>query len=191
MKATNNAWAAPVEAADRRYAIFQSSDEHANDQKYFRPIIREQARGGRSAMLHELLHWDLGGWHPRTDLPATAAKAEQQTLSLAPELQWLLGLITAGVLPYADDRYASRCTSQSGLYAEAKKSSPLLRFWSDIRFSNFLDDWGIEGRRSGGAYREFGDLQELRARWMARFSWYRGFDQLPADQEWTTEEHMR
>ena len=188
MKATNNAWAAPVEANDRRYAVFESSDERANDQQYFRPIIRELARGGRSAMLHDLLHWDLQGWHPRTDLPANAAKAAQQTLSLAPELQWLLGLLTDGILPYCADKHPNRCTSPSALYENAKRGSPLLRYWSDVRFGKFLDDWGTVTRRSNGSYRDFGSLQQLRKKWTDRFAWYRGFEQLPSDQEWTTEQ---
>jgi hypothetical protein len=188
LKATNNAWAAPVEANDRRYAVIESSDERANDQQYFGPILRELARGGRSAMLHDLLHWDLKGWHPRTDLPANAAKAAQQTLGLAPEAQWLLGLLTEGSLPYADDKHPNRCTSASGLYDYARRSSPLLRYWSDVRFSKFLDDWGTMTRRSNGSYRDFGSLQQLRTKWLDRFPWYRGFENLPTDQEWGSEE---
>ena len=188
LKATNNSWAAPVEANDRRYAVFESSDEHANDQKYFRPIIRELAAGGRSAMLHDLLRLDLKGWHPRTDLPANAAKAEQQILSLAPELQWLLGLLTDGIIPYCDERNPNRCISPSGLYENARRSSPTLRYWSDVRFGKFLDEWGTVTRRSNGSYRDFGSLQLFRRKWVDRFPWYKDFEKLPNDQEWTNEQ---
>jgi hypothetical protein len=187
LKATNNAWAAPVEANDRRYAIIESSDAYANDQKYFRPIIRELARGGRSAMLHDLLNFDLKGWHPRSDLPANPAKAEQQVLSLPAEQQWLLGLLTEGRLPYCDDRNPNRCISPSGLYEHARRSSPQLRYWTDVRFSKFLDSWGTQTRRSNGLYRDFGSLQDFRRRWCDRFYWCKDFEKLPADQEWIGE----
>jgi hypothetical protein len=183
LKATNNAWAAPVEANDRRYAIIESSDAFANNQKYFRPIIRELAQGGRSAMLHDLLNFDLKGWHPRSDLPANPAKAEQQILSLPAEQQWLLGLLTEGAIPYCDDKNPNRCISPSGLYENARRSSPQLRYWSDVRFGKFLDNWGTQTRRSNGSYRDFGSLQDLRHRWHDRFPWYKGFEKLPADQE--------
>ena len=188
LKATNNAWAAPVEANDRRYAVFELSDEHANDQQYFGPILRELEHGGRSAMLHDLLKFDLQGWHPRTDLPSNAAKAEQQILSLPPELQWLLGILTEGILPYCDEKHPNRCTSPSGLYENARRSSPLLRYWSDVRFGKFLDDWGTMTRRSNGSYRDFGSLQHVREQWIDRFPWYKGFEKLPTDQEWTNEQ---
>ena len=188
MKATNSKWAVPTEPSDRRYAIFQSSEEHANDQKYFGRIFRELAHGGLSAMLHELLNWDLKGWHPRNDLPANQAKADQQTLSLRADDKWLLGFLLSGVLPFASWRRPNRVTSQSKLYEAARRSSPDLRWRSDADLSKFLNDWGIPSRSSDGHYRDFGELKELRARWMNKYPWFRDFDALPVDQEWGHEQ---
>jgi Family of unknown function (DUF5906) len=185
MKATNSAWAVPVEASDRRYAIFESSDEYANDQKYFGPIIRELEHGGLSAMLYDLLHWDLQGWHPRNSLPKNEAKATQQMLSLKPELQWLLGFLESGVLPYTDATNHNRVTSPRALYDLARKPMGPLRYWSDVQFSKFLDDWGNPVKRANGAYRHFGSLATLRAEWLKRYPWYTGFRDM--SQDWGNE----
>jgi hypothetical protein len=188
MKATNSKWAVPAEPSDRRYAVFQSSEEFANDQKYFGRIIRELDRGGLSAMLHDLMNWDLQGWHPRNDLPANQAKADQQTLSLRADEKWLLGFLLSGVLPFSHYRRPNRVISQSKLYEAGRRSSPDLKWRSDADFSKFLNDWGIPSRSSNGHYRDFGSLQELRARWMKKYPWFQDFAGLPADQEWGHEQ---
>ncbi len=187
IKATNSKWAVPAESGDRRYAIFETSNEMANDQAYFRPII-DQLKGdggaGYSAMLYDLLRMDLGDWHPRADIPQTAASADQKTLSLAAEDQWLLGFLESGVLPHTNPKWPNRVTSPSSLYAEARRNSPSLRFWSDVQFARYLDEWGIPAKSSHGIYRDFGPLMALRARWMDRFPWYQGFAN---SGEWTDE----
>jgi hypothetical protein len=33
--------------------------------RYFKELRHDLDRGGREAMLYDLLGWDLGNWHPR------------------------------------------------------------------------------------------------------------------------------
>ena len=95
-------------------------------------------------MLHDLLAMDLTGWHPRDNIPKTAAKADQQELSLAPEERWLAGFLTSGMLPYATAKYPSRVRHRSKMY-EAARAIHELRFgWHDARFLKFLESWGVK-----------------------------------------------
>ena len=187
MKATNSKWAVPAEAADRRYAVFETSNEKANDQKYWAPVIKQLTRDGGlgyRAMLYDLLRKDLKGWHPRSDIPDTEARAEQKTLSLSAAEQWLLGFLELAVLPNTNPKWPSRVASPSTFYEFARRSVLELRYWSAPQFAAFLDEWGIEAKELHGLYREFGPLPALRAKWMARFPWYQGFK---GPTQWTHE----
>lgn len=80
--ATNNRKAIDASNTARRYLMLEVSDAHVGDADYFKAlhaaIDGEEAQG----MLADLLKMDLEGWHPREDLPKTAALAEQKVLSL-------------------------------------------------------------------------------------------------------------
>jgi hypothetical protein len=54
------------------------------------------AVGGAAAMLHELSHMDLKGWHPRHDAPKKKALTDQKILSLSAEDQWWHQLLETG-----------------------------------------------------------------------------------------------
>jgi hypothetical protein len=171
MKATNSKWAVPAESGDRRYAVFETSNEMANDHTYWEPVVAELTR----AMLYDLLAIDLKGWKPSTDIPDTDARAEQKKLSLSAAEQWLLGFLESSVLPNTNPKYPNRVTQPSTFYESARRSVPGLRYWSAPQFATFLDEWGIETKESHGLYRDFGDLAALRAEWKKRFPWYQGF----------------
>ncbi|BAL73742.1 primase-helicase family protein [Bradyrhizobium cosmicum] len=187
IKATNKQWVAPVEAGDRRYAIFNTSEKLANDRAYFAPIYRQLQRdggAGYSAMLYDLLNMDLRGWRPSVEIPNTDARAEQKELSLPAAEKWLLGYLESGVLPFTNPKWPNRVCRQEEFYTLAKRSSRELSFWSSVRFSKFLDSWGVPGKTSNGHYRDFGSLSALRARWMERYPWYLGFR---TEGDWTYE----
>ncbi len=80
--ASNEGWCVPAGLDERRFAVFDVSPARIQDQVYFGKIHAELAGGGREAMLHALLTFDLQGWHPRVKAPRTAALTEQQTDSL-------------------------------------------------------------------------------------------------------------
>jgi len=99
--ATNNKWAVPIGDNDRRFAIFDVSDEHAQSKPYFSALRNEMDNGGIEAFLYDMLHMELGEWHPRWNIPATKAKREQAERSLSVFDDWMLDILESGCLPDA------------------------------------------------------------------------------------------
>jgi hypothetical protein len=78
-----------VSLRDRRFFVRDVSDHRVGQRAYFNAIVEEMENGGLAAMLCDLLHRDLSGFEFR-DIPETAARKDQQTLSLpSPERWWL------------------------------------------------------------------------------------------------------
>jgi hypothetical protein len=77
MIASNNNWMVPATPDERRYAVFDVPPDRIGDHEYFAAIRAELEAGGYAAMLHDLLHMDLGKWHPRQDIPWTPALRAQ------------------------------------------------------------------------------------------------------------------
>ena len=90
---TNHARAIDAMADDRRHFVLKVSSDRAGDAEYWQrlthaagtdptqadlPGFGEELRG----FLQSLLTFDLGRWHPRLDIPQTAALQEQKLLSL-------------------------------------------------------------------------------------------------------------
>jgi hypothetical protein len=174
LMASNNKWVVPAAGDDRRYAVFEVSDARKQDHAYFGKIAAQLAAGGLGAMLHELRTWDLQGWHPRDNIPQTAALAAQKMLSVKPERRWLAGYLESGVL---DCQHPSRANwvEAGAFYAQARRSVRALERWSDWEFSKVLDEWGVIQRRSNGSWRQFPPLHEMRTRWCEEMPWWPPF----------------
>lgn len=99
--AANAEWVVPAGIDERRFAVFAVSERHKGDKKYFEPLYAELANGGLEAMIHDLLAMDLRGWHPRNDVPQTAALLEQKIASLDDKQAWWYDLLCRGELPKA------------------------------------------------------------------------------------------
>jgi phage/plasmid primase-like uncharacterized protein len=63
--ATNENWAVPRGADDRRYVITDVSDARKGDYQYFQAIREEMKNGGTAALMDYLMKWDISDWHPR------------------------------------------------------------------------------------------------------------------------------
>ena len=63
--ASNENWVVPAGERERRYVMLDVPDIHLQEAAWFEPIYAELENGGYAAMLYDLLHHDLGGWHPR------------------------------------------------------------------------------------------------------------------------------
>lgn len=97
--ASNEEWVVPVEIGDRRFAVFEVSERHKQDEEYFRALNVELEGGGLAAMLHELLTTSLGDWHPRRGIPQTKARDEQKAASLTGFAAVFLDLLRVGEIP--------------------------------------------------------------------------------------------
>ena len=81
---SNEDWVVPAGVGARRFAVFDVPSTHKGDAAYFAALFDHVERGGLAAMLHEMLAWDIGRWHPETARPDTEALERQKVQSLRP-----------------------------------------------------------------------------------------------------------
>ena len=77
----NPDWMVPAGFRDRRWAIFDIGEDQMQDNAYFAAIDEEMNNGGREALLHYLLNFDLTQVNLRV-IPKTAALLDQQIESM-------------------------------------------------------------------------------------------------------------
>jgi hypothetical protein len=100
---TSNAdWVVPAAFGERRFGIFDVGITHKDDHPYFKAVVDQMDNGGREALLHYLLNFDLSTVNLRS-VPATSALLEQQIASMTPEQSWWLDVLRGGQLPQAID----------------------------------------------------------------------------------------
>ena len=63
---SNSEWAVPAGFDERRFCIFDVGKEKKQDHAYFAAILEEMNNGGREALLHHLLNFDLSKVDLRT-----------------------------------------------------------------------------------------------------------------------------
>jgi hypothetical protein len=99
MVASNNDWAVPAGVGDRRWFVLQVANTYAGmeNKDYWSALHAEIDKGGPAAMLHDLLAIDLTNFDLRA-IPHTAAKAQQQALSLRGTAAWLYHVLQEGEL---------------------------------------------------------------------------------------------
>lgn len=93
--ATNNEWAVPSEAKERRHFVLDVSESKAQDIGYFTAILDELDNGGRAAFLDQLIKRPIDRAALRR-IPDSSALREQQTLTLNFELRWWRECLTLG-----------------------------------------------------------------------------------------------
>lgn len=187
MMASNEDWVVPAGERERRYFVLKVSDDKLQDQGWFKAINDQLDNGGYKAMLHDLLHHDLGDFHPR-QLPKCNDLTGQQALSLGPLDSWWVELLETGTLtgcdPDAPHRAVSnkyeeevvvgthdRLVTRLGLYDQARTLEPRLRTMSDHKLGNFLAEQGCDNSRKVMRHRgwTFPELSECRKKWEERF----------------------
>ena len=84
---SNHDWVVPAGLEERRFCVLDVTDARCQDHEYFGAIYEQMAKGGREALLHYLLTWDLERVNLR-HIPATEALFEQKFRALGPEEAW-------------------------------------------------------------------------------------------------------
>jgi hypothetical protein len=192
--ASNEDWVVPAGERERRYVMLDVPDTHIQEAKWFEPIHAELEGGGYGAMLFDLLHHDLGDWHPRR-IPANCGLLDQQARSLSPFDAWWLELLESGRLwgcaPGQPERAVSNAydeevdvgkiidgntrtqlRKQLGLFDQARALVPQLRqHTTDHELGRHLGKQGCSNakkvmRRQGWT---FPPLAQCRAEWEKRF----------------------
>jgi len=77
---SNEEWVVPATIDERRYCVFEVSDERRLDFEYFAAIDAELENGGYEAMLYDLLNYDLSHFNIR-DLPHTVINHREAEFS--------------------------------------------------------------------------------------------------------------
>jgi hypothetical protein len=100
---SNEDWVVPAGKDERRFCVLDVHPRRAQDTSYFSEMDRELDAGGRAALLHDLLTFDLSAVNLRT-IPRTAALLEQKLHGLdSIESWWLTKLMAGSPLPSLDD----------------------------------------------------------------------------------------
>lgn len=85
--ASNSQHIVPAGGDERRYFVLDVGREHQQDTTYFAAIAKQMDSGGRQALLHFLLTYDLNGYEVR-NVPQTDALREQKLFTMSVEEEW-------------------------------------------------------------------------------------------------------
>jgi phage/plasmid primase-like uncharacterized protein len=175
MIAGNEEWITPASSDERRFAVNEVSAVRKGDLAYFNALYAELNIGGLAAMLHDLLAFDLDGWHPRIGVPQTKGLQKQKALSRRGVDRLVEIIATDGAVPcphelYSDIAMTSGEGDGKGFYAHAKTLVPDLKFSSSITIGTALiEQWGCQRWKSGTRRGiRFPPLQELREAFVAK-----------------------
>jgi hypothetical protein len=178
--AGNENWIVPASGDERRFAVTEVSGARTGDFGYFRELHNELDGGGLEAMLHDLLERDLGGWHPRDNVPQTSGLRQQQAHSRKGVDALIEAVAHDGQLPCAkmtmpDVAITNGEAEREGFWHYAKTTVPDLRHRTSRSLMPELREWGCEPYKSGSVRGvRFPALDELRQR----------FDTKHGNQEW-------
>lgn len=95
MMTTNEGWAVPASEDERRYAVFDVSDQYRLDDDWFGPLYDEINGSGAAAFLDYLLKIDLSDFNIR-DVPQTDALRDQKIKSLRGVQRWWFDMLYRG-----------------------------------------------------------------------------------------------
>ncbi len=99
---SNNDWVVPAGHDERRFAVFDVSNNSQQNRNYFGEMIKQLDDGGYEALLGYLLSFDVDSinlW----DIPKTAALADQKLSSLSVEESWWLVCLRRGHVTFQSD----------------------------------------------------------------------------------------
>src|SRR5262245_45374896 len=94
--ASNDERVVEADLDDRRFAIFHVSNKRKGDFEFFAALNAELEDGGLQAMLYDLVHREVGNWHPRINVPKTKAKTQQVSQSLKGFERMMFDYLTSG-----------------------------------------------------------------------------------------------
>jgi Family of unknown function (DUF5906) len=190
MMASNEEWIVPAGENERRFAVFDVSEEKMQDHEYFGAIAKQMDNGGYEAMLYDLRRRKLEGWHPRKVVTSRALLSQQEK-SLSFFDEWWVSVVDEGVIPgspsahpncsppledfYVTDDVSNRQTLMAGLLTRARKSDPRRSgHVTEKAFSRALKEAGCTKvkimyyRRQRRSWR-FPPLRLAREKWEKRF----------------------
>lgn len=104
---SNEDWVVPAGKDERRFCVLDVDGRCAQNSAYFAEMEAELADGGREALLHDLLAFDLSTVNLR-QIPLTAALLDQKFRSLGPVDGWWLDRLMAGTPLRSAERWETK-----------------------------------------------------------------------------------
>ena len=95
--ASNDQWVVPSGADERRFFVLDVGEKRKGDIPYFFEVEKEMGSGGRAALLHYLMQFDITKFDVRS-APLTKALHDQKLYSLSPMEAWWLNKLEDGKL---------------------------------------------------------------------------------------------
>ena len=169
IQSTNEKWVVPASWDERRYAVFEVNPIYMQQRKYFEALFREIDEGGAAAMLYDLLRVDLEGWHPRYDIPQTAALVDQKVQSLDGLEQWWFAKLNTGETPTPQVKNP-RWVLAGKLLDEVMRHNARAKYVTEIELANFLKKVGCQHKSNGSNWGWiFPPIEEARRNWEIKF----------------------
>jgi len=187
---SNEDWVVPATKDERRYAVFDVLGTRIKDFAYFGALDDEIYReGGAEAFLYDMLHMDLGTWHPREGIPQTPALADQKGESATVLANWLGEILDEGMIPATVRDESGKierivhktdpALARAGLLLHHASAYTHNNHISPKSFWKFLSDHGIlpdEDKRVGaGRWRRFPALGDARATFLKLYPYHGAF----------------
>lgn len=97
LMASNEQWVVPAGMDDRRFFVLEVGDGKKNNAKFFTDMQHQLATGGREALLHYFLNYDIIGFNVR-QVPKTSALQKQKLYSMSPSEDWFFNKVMDGKL---------------------------------------------------------------------------------------------
>ena len=163
----NDKWIVPASHDERRYAVNRINERWKQNKSYFTPLFAEIEDGGAGAMLYDLFHLDLDGWHPREHVPQTKALLDQKMLGMTGLEQWYVHLLSVGELPKPSEKNP-RWVASKFLIEDAKNHNPRNKYITPDELAEFVKEMGCTHKSNGKAWGWiFPPLAEARSNWLA------------------------
>ncbi len=137
--ASNSQWIVPAGADERRFFVLDVGRDQMQNAKYFRAIADQMDNGGREALLHYLLNYDISDFQVR-DVPKTEVLQEQKVLSFSPMQAWWYRCLDEGRIADTDDLWSTVLEKDAvlGSYVEEAKAYNYTRRGNATQLGRFL-----------------------------------------------------
>lgn len=112
MMTSNEDWVIPAGKDERRFCVLDIDPRCAQNHDYFREMDEELDAGGREALLHDLLAFDLSTVNLRR-IPLTSALLEQKLRSLDSVESWWFERLFSGTTTRGSDRWNQEIVSDA------------------------------------------------------------------------------
>ena len=156
---SNNDWVVPCGPEERRFLVVEVSEKRAQDGEYFGAIQKEMDAGGREALLHYMMNYDLKGVDLRS-FPKTEALFEMKMLGASPVYKFWYEKLLAGALDCELDSW------NEGVILTAKLQDEYARFAGNagVRHKGTDTELGAQLRKLVTPGHEIKDRQMIKGK---------------------------